>query len=127
MSKAPIRSSEEIKIVGANVSDFKRAWLVNQWKMIGDADRNLRVVVSTPVGHSRCELLHDTPNPIIPEKSDLQGVLIWLISGKMNPSPLADERAMVISAAALLGHYLKQKSFTALVPSAEPTEKEEKP
>jgi hypothetical protein len=40
----------------------------------------------------------------------------------MNPSPPQSDRSLVISAAALLGHHLKEKSFTSLLPATKPSE-----
>ena len=43
---------------------------------------NLSMVLTTPVGETRCEIpLAQQGSPVIPEKSDLQSVMVWLLTG----------------------------------------------
>lgn len=119
VTKAPITGPGDIQITGSNWKginrETERVVQEHAGATIGDLGTNLRISVETPVGDTRCEIPYSQQgNPIIPEKSTLQGVMAWLISGKMNPSLLEEDRMAVVSAAAVLGFYLYQKSVTEL-------------
>jgi hypothetical protein len=118
VAKAPISGPGDIEITGANWRGINRETerIVREHggATIGMLGTNLRVIVSTPYGETRCEIRQNSSNPIIPEKSTLQGVMAWLISGEYSGALLDSDRARVLSGAAVLGYYLQQKSVSEL-------------
>lgn len=118
VKKAPISGPEDIEIKGANWrginTDTERVIQEHAGAKIDDLGTNLRISISTPFGETFCELRHDSPDPIIPEKSTLQGAMAWLITGEYSGALLESDRARVISAAAVLGYYMRLKPVSDL-------------
>ncbi|HEY8287034.1 MAG TPA: hypothetical protein VIJ28_21800, partial [Chloroflexota bacterium] len=111
---APVKDVGDIHITGSNWRginrETERVLQEHGGATIQALGVNLRIVLATPVGETRCEILYaQQGSPIIPEKSTLQSVMAWLFTGKMNPALLEEDRIAVVSGAAALGSYMLQK------------------
>ena len=104
VANAPLTGPENLRITGSNWKginkETERVIQEHAGAKISDLGANLRITVSTPVGETRCEIFPGSSTPIIPEKSTMQNVMGWLISGQMNGT--TDPMAVVSSA--LVGH-----------------------
>jgi Domain of unknown function (DUF4157) len=121
VENAPLSGPGDIRITGSKWRGINRETgrVVQEHRgaKIDDLGADLRIIIETPWGETRCVILAgDTDHPVaMPEKSTLQAVMLWLIrGGEPNPSPTEDDSAAVLSAAAILGYYVKQKSVTDL-------------
>jgi len=115
VANAPLRGPDSLRITASNWKginkETERVIQEHAGAKISDLGANLRIIISTPVGETRCEILPGSSNPIVPEKSTMQDVMGWLGSGQMKSStdPMA-----VVSYAAMVGSYVQQKSVTDL-------------
>lgn len=115
----PIKDAGDLQITGSNWrginKETERVLQEHGGATLRDLAVNLRITLTTPVGETLCEIpFARQGDPIIPEKSTLQGVMAWLITGKMNPALLEEDRMTVVSGAALLGSYMLQKPVAEL-------------
>jgi hypothetical protein len=118
VDKAPIRGPDDLKITKANWRGIKRDTekLVKRQGSVkvSSTGVNLHIIVETPVGQTRCEIPSEyCGNAIIPEKSTLQSVMVWLGRGGRAPGGLIDEGA-VLSIAAFLGYLVGEKTVGEL-------------
>ncbi len=120
IAAAPLRDPGGIQITRANWrginKETERVLQERGGAALLDLGVNLRITITTPVGETRCEIpFSQQGNPIIPEKSTLQGVMMWLATGgNLNPSPREEDRPAVESSAAALGYFMLQKPVTEL-------------